>query len=82
VGRRTLLVATALVLLASSAPAQKSTGDYVAFVGSYTHPTLTTTSAHTAHVWASPNGKYLKAVSWQSPDRMDQAAGIAIVKVQ
>jgi 6-phosphogluconolactonase len=104
VRRRTFLVATALVLLASSAPAQKSTSDYMAFVGSYTHPTLTTTSAskgiyafrfdsksgtlsplgiaaeivNPAHVWASPNGKYLYAVSWQSPDRMDTVTAYRI----
>jgi 6-phosphogluconolactonase len=104
VSRRTFLITTALVLLASSAPAQKPTGDYLAFVGSYTHPTLTTTSAskgiyafrfdsksgtlsplgiaaeavNPAHLWASPNGKYLYAVSWQSPDKMDTVAAYRI----
>ena len=43
--RRTSLIATAILLFVSNAPAQKSTGGYLAFVGSYTHPTLTTTSA-------------------------------------
>ena len=43
--RHTFLIATAVLLWVSSAPAQKSTGDYLAFVGSYTHPTSTTTSA-------------------------------------
>ena len=43
--RRTFLIATAVLLFVSSAPAQKSPGDYLAFVGSYTHPTSTTTSA-------------------------------------
>jgi 6-phosphogluconolactonase len=97
VRRRTFLIATAVLLCGSSAPAQKSTGDYLAFVGSYTHPTLTTTSAskgiyafrfdsksgtlsplgvaaevvNPAHLWASPNGKYLYAVSWQGADKMD-----------
>jgi len=43
--RRMFLIATAVLLFVSSAPAQNPTGDYLAFVGSYTHPTLTTTSA-------------------------------------
>ena len=85
-------------------PAQKPTADYLAFVGTYTHPTLTTTSAskgiyafrfdstrgallpvgvaaeavNPAHVWASPNGKYLYAVSWQNPDKMDTVAAYRI----
>jgi len=88
----------------SSAPAQKSPGDYLAFVGSYTHPTLTTTSAskgiyafrfdsksgtllplgiaaeavNPAHLWASPDGKHLYAVSWQSPDKIDTVAAYRI----
>ena len=83
--RRTFLIAAAVLLFVSSAPAQQSTGEYLVFVGSYTHPTLTTTSAsrgiyafrfdsksgtlaplgiaaeavNPAHLWASPNGKYL-----------------------
>ena len=102
--RRTFLIATAVLLFVSSVPAQKSSGDYMAFVGSYTHPTLTTTSAsrgiyafrfdsksgtlsplgvaaeavNPAHLWASPNGKYLYAVSWQSPDKMDTVAAYRI----
>jgi 6-phosphogluconolactonase len=89
---------------AQNTPRQTSTGDYLAFVGSYTHPTLTTTSAskgiyafrfdsksgtlaplgiaaeavNPAHVWASPNGKYLYAVSWQNPDKMDTVAAYRI----
>jgi len=104
VRRRTSLIATAILLFVSNAPAQKSTGDYLAFVGSYTHPTLTTTSAskgiyafrfdsksgtlaplgiaaeaaNPAHLWASPNGRYLYAVSWQSPDKMDTVAAYRI----
>jgi len=87
-----------------AAPAQKPRGDYLAFVGTYTHPTLTTTSAakgiyafgfdsksgallplgvaaeavNPAHVWASPNGRYLYAVSWQNPDKMDTVAAYRI----
>src|SRR6266571_5146283 len=102
--RRTSLIATAILLFVSNAPAQKSTGGYLAFVGSYTHPTLTTTSAskgiyafrfdsrsgtlsplgiaaeavNPAHLWASPNGRYLYAVSWQSPDKMDTVAAYRI----
>jgi 6-phosphogluconolactonase (cycloisomerase 2 family) len=82
----------------------KMPGDDLAFVGSYTHPTATTTSAskgiyafrfdsksgtlaplglaaeaaNPAHVWASPSGKYLYAVSWQSPDKMDTVAAYRI----
>jgi 6-phosphogluconolactonase len=104
VRRRTFLIATAVLLFVSSVPAQKSSGDYLAFVGSYTHPTLTTTSAargiyafrfdsksgtlsplgiaaetvNPAHLWASPNGKYLYAVSWQSPDKADTVAAYRI----
>ena len=103
-GTRTFLIPTAVLLFASSAPAQKPTDDYLAFVGSYTHPTATTTSAskgiyafrfdskggtlaplglaaeavNPAHLWASPNGKYLYAVSWQSPDKMDTVAAYRI----
>ena len=103
-GTRTFLIPTAVLLFASSAPAQKPAGDYLAFVGSYTHPTATTTSAskgiyafrfdskggtlaplglaaeavNPAHLWASPNGKYLYAVSWQSPDKMDTVAAYRI----
>jgi 6-phosphogluconolactonase len=88
----------------ASAPAQKPAGDYLAFAGSYTHPTASTTSAskgiyafrfdsksgtlaplglaaeiiNPAHVWASPNGKYLYAVTWQSPDKMDTVAAYRI----
>ena len=102
--RRTVLIATAVLLFVSSVPAQKSSGGYLAFVGSYTHPTVTTTSAargiyafrfdsksgtlsplgiaaeavNPAHLWASPNGKYLYAVSWQSPDKMDTVAAYRI----
>jgi len=87
-----------------AAPAQKPSGDYLAFAGTYTHPTPTTTSAakgiyafrfdsrsgalqplgvaaeaiNPAHVWASPNGKYLYAVSWQNPDKMDTVAAYRI----
>jgi 6-phosphogluconolactonase len=104
VKRRTSLIAIAVVLFGSSAPAQKSTGDYLAFVGSYTHPTSTTTSkskgiyafrfdskrgtlaplgiaaeaVNPAHLWASPNGKYLYAVSWQNPDKVDTVAAYRI----
>jgi 6-phosphogluconolactonase len=104
VRHRTFLAAAAVLLWVSSAPAQKSTGDSLVFVGTYTHPTLTTTSAskgiyafrldsksgtlaplglaaeivNPAHVWASPNGKYLYAVTWQSPDKMDTVAAYRI----
>jgi len=87
-----------------AAPAQTPSGDYLAFAGTYTHPTPTTTSAskgiyafrfdsrsgalqplgvaaeaiNPAHVWASPNGKYLYAVSWQNPDKMDTVAAYRI----
>src|SRR5215510_8343728 len=83
--RRAFLAAAAVLLSVSFAPAQAPSGDYLVLVGSYTHPTLTTTSAskgiyafrfdsksgtlsplgvaaeavNPAHVWASPNGKYL-----------------------
>ena len=102
--RLTFVIATTVLLFVSSAPAQKATGDYLAFVGSYTHPTLTTTSAskgiyafkfdpksgilaplgiaaeavNPASLWASPNGRYLYAVSWQSPDKMDTVAAYRI----
>ena len=102
--RRTFLIATAVLLVASHVPAQKPTGDYLAFVGSYTHPMLTTTSAskgiyafrfdskrgtleplglaaeavNPAHLWASPDGKSLYAVSWQSPDKLDTVAAYRI----
>src|SRR5436853_7440166 len=102
--RRACFALAALLLWASVAPAQIRPGDYLVFVGSYTHPTLTTTSAskgiyafrfdsktgaltplglaveavNPAHVWASPNGKYLYAVSWQNPDKMDTVAAYAI----
>jgi len=104
VRRLTFSIATAVLLWASSVPAQKSSGDYLAFVGGYTHPTATTTSAskgiyafrfdsksgtllplgiaaeavNPAHLWASPNGKYLYAVTWQSPDKMDTVAAYRI----
>ena len=102
--RLTFVIATAVLLFVSSAPAQKATGDYLVFVGSYTHPTSTTTSAskgiyafkfdpksgilaplgiaaeavNPASLWASPNGRYLYAVSWQSPDKMDTVAAYRI----
>src|SRR5215813_12948579 len=98
------LIAIVILLAISTAPAQAPSGDYLVLVGSYTHPTLTTTSAskgiyafrfdsksgmlaplglaaeavNPAHVWASPNGKYLYAVSWQNPDKMDTVAGYTI----
>jgi len=104
VKHRTSLSIIAVLLFGSTAPAQKSPGDYLAFVGSYTHPTATTTSAskgiyafrfdaksgtlaplgiaagavNAAHLWVSPNGKYLYAVSWQSPDKMDTVAAYRI----
>ena len=102
--RSMFFVAIAILLSVSFAPAQTPAGDYLVLVGSYTHPTLTTTSAskgiyafrfdsksgkleplglaaeavNPAHVWASPNGKYLYAVSWQNPDKMDTVAGYTI----
>src|SRR5215510_1235081 len=102
--RRAFLAAAAVLLSVSFSPAQAPSGGYLVLVGSYTHPTLTTTSAskgiyafrfdsksgalaplgvaaeavNPAHVWASPNGKYLYAVSWQNPDKMDTVAGYTI----
>src|SRR5262245_20265412 len=102
--RRCFVAAAAGLLSVSFAPAQAPSGDYLVLVGSYTHPTLTTTSAskgiyafrfdsksgaltplgvaaeavNPAHVWASPNGKYLYAVSWQNPDKMDIVAAYRI----
>lgn len=102
--RRTVLALAAILLSVSVVPAQIRPGDALVFVGSYTHPTLTTTSAskgiyafrfdaksgtlaplglaaeavNPAHLWASPNGKYVYAVSWQNPDKMDTVAGYAI----
>ncbi len=43
--RRTFFALAAILLSVSVAPAQIRPGDYLVFVGSYTHPTLTTTSA-------------------------------------
>ncbi|MCM3878699.1 MAG: beta-propeller fold lactonase family protein [Vicinamibacterales bacterium] len=34
--------------------------------------------ANPAHVWASPNGKYLYSVTWQSPDKMDTVSAYRI----
>jgi 6-phosphogluconolactonase len=102
--RRAFLVVIGVLLSLSIAPAQTPSGDYLVFVGSYTHPTLTTTSAskgiyafrfdsksgilaplglaaeavNPAHIWASPNGKNLYAVSWQNPDKMDTVAAYSI----
>src|SRR5436853_6400528 len=102
--RRACFALAALLLWASVAPAQIRPGDYLVFVGSYTHPTLTTTSAskgiygfrfdsksgtlsplglaaeavNPAHLWASPNGKFVYAVSWQNPDKTDTVAGYSI----
>ena len=102
--RRAFFVAAVLVLAAAGLPAQKPAGDYLVFVGGYTHPTLTTTSAskgiyafrfdsksgmlaplgiaaeavNPAHLWASPNGKYVYAVSWQNPDKHDTVAAYSI----
>src|SRR5438128_8448107 len=102
--RRACFALAALLLWASVAPAQIRPGDYLVFVGSYTHPTSTTTSAskgiyafrfdsksgtllplgiaaeavNPAHLWASPDGKHLYAVSWQSPDKMDTVAAYRI----
>jgi 6-phosphogluconolactonase len=93
-----------LIAVASFPAAQKPAGDYLVFVGSYTHPTATTMSAskgiygfrfdsktgmlsplgvvaetaNPAHVWASPNGKFLYAVNWQSPDKADTVSAFAI----
>ena len=102
--QRFFLIAIVALIAAPLAPAQTPANNDLVFVGSYTHPTLTTTSAskgiyafrfdsktgaltplglaveavNPAHVWASPNGKYLYAVSWQNPDKMDTVAAYAI----
>ncbi len=34
--------------------------------------------ANPAHVWASPNGKFLYSVTWQSPDKMDTVSAFRI----
>src|SRR6185295_11367158 len=34
--------------------------------------------ANPAHVWASPNGKYLYSVTWQSPDKIDTVSAYSI----
>jgi len=102
--QRFFLIAIVALIAAPLAPAQTPANDDLVFVGSYTHPTLTTTSAskgiyafrfdsktgaltplglaveavNPAHVWASSNGKYLYAVSWQNPDKMDTVTAYAI----
>jgi 6-phosphogluconolactonase len=78
----TLFCATALPV------AQKSAGEYLVYVGSYTAATskgiyawkfnpasggltsvgMVAETPNPAHVWVSPNGKFLYAVNWQGND--------------
>jgi 6-phosphogluconolactonase len=103
----TLLALLAFSMIPAAFPAaQKAAGDYLVFVGSYTNPTPTTTSAskgiygfrfdsktgtltplglvaetmNPAHVWASPNGKFLYASNWETGDKVigDTVSGFAI----
>lgn len=103
----TLVALLAFSMIPAASPtAQKAAGDYFVFVGSYTNPTPTTTSAskgiygfrfdsktgtlsplglvaetvNPAHVWASPNGKFLYASNWETGDKVigDTVSGFAI----